>query len=360
MRHITKNMASKTEENLHCLDEFKCYFNSRKMQSVVDIFATALQTIDNIPNLDEEKEEVATCVAKVRTAVHTSFIHGRSYVMKAHSLAEFICEEKEEVIKLIEENNADEFKDFLEEVLDKSQGCQKDIKALLQYINETQKPAIAKEQQKVQAKHRDATVFTVVGGGGAAIGAAGAIVGIGGITTAGALVGGAAGIGGIAVLEAVVTGVGLGAIVSVAATGPVGAGILAAGGLAIAIAGLAMALKGAHSWYKNSQLKKYCENALKAIEEMTSCLDQFSTELTIVAETLRLAIDHHIEDTTHDQDKLKKLSAGQRFVKRGLKSKINAMADETKCLKEYCQVLKDAPNLKTFAKLCKEKKATSS
>ena len=102
-----------------------------------------------------EDEDVATAIIQVHEAVATAFVHARSYMAKCYGVAEYICDQ-ENVVKAVEEGNVKEFKDFIEEVLDKSRQCQKDISTLLDFI-ENEKQRIIEEEKKAKAKKEGKT-----------------------------------------------------------------------------------------------------------------------------------------------------------------------------------------------------------
>ena len=139
--------------------------------------------IDEAENKDED---VATTIIQVHEAVDTAFVHARSYITKCYEVGDYICDEVEKVVKAIEEGNVEGFKDFLEEVLAKSESCQKDITTLLDFI-EKEKEKIIEEKKKAKTKKDEAAASDrnksiakgVAGGGLVAAG--------GGVIAAGAL-----------------------------------------------------------------------------------------------------------------------------------------------------------------------------
>ena len=88
---------------------------------------------------DKEEGEAAAAVFNEKLAVDTIFYHARVYVTKCHALAKYISEKKKQIVWSVEECNIRRFKDFLNEILIKSQNCQKELQSLIKCIEEEKK-----------------------------------------------------------------------------------------------------------------------------------------------------------------------------------------------------------------------------
>ena len=84
-------------------------------KAVVAKVGQILAEINEIPKLDEKNcywPKVADAVGWVKNNVETAFIYARSYIIKCHELADYVCEEKKYTVKAVEERNVKEFKKF--------------------------------------------------------------------------------------------------------------------------------------------------------------------------------------------------------------------------------------------------------
>lgn len=297
-----------------CSDALELFsgFVTEEMEKVVmSKFSQLLARINEIPHLKEgdfQDQDVEVAVSKVKASVTTTFIHARSYVAKCSELAVYICDEEEYTIKAVEEGNADEFKDYLEEVLYKSKCCQKDIRTLIDFIEFNDKQLISTQEDVVKEKSSQASTNAMYAAGGAALSS-----GIG-----------AAGIGMVVLAAALPTAVGLG----------------------VAILGLHGALKGCDAYIHHQQIVHCCTKALDTIHELKESLEAIEERLERVNTSLKAAIDENIEDI--DGRKLDKLSEGSQSVKHSLIQKVKVMAKGTRNLVEYCRPLKDAETLEDF------------
>ena len=155
-----------------------------KVEEVPKEYLKLVEVQDAKTLIDEAKskdEDVATAIIQVNKAVHIAFVHARSYIIKCYEVADYICNEEENVVKAIEEGNLEEFKDFLEKVSDKSKNSQKDITILLDFI-ENEKQKIIDEEKKAKRKEdeaaasdRNKTIAKGVAGGGLALAGGGVI-----------------------------------------------------------------------------------------------------------------------------------------------------------------------------------------
>ena len=112
----------------------------QKAKSVPDEVQKILTTLNMIPEFKNQKstqnKEVETVVYCFKLVVEGIFSLAQSYVTKCHKLADYICEEEPHTIKVINEGNVKEFKEFLDEVLSYSDSCQKTCKLkILCFLN---------------------------------------------------------------------------------------------------------------------------------------------------------------------------------------------------------------------------------
>ena len=264
--------------------------------------------IDEAENKDED---VATAINQVHEAVDTAFVHARSYITKCYEVADYICDEVETVVKAIEEGNVKEFKDFLEEVLDKSRKCQKDITTLLHFIEE-EKEKIIEEEKKAKTKKdeaaandRNKSIAKGVAGGGLV--AAGS-----GVIAAGALLFGPQ------------------AIVTVPAL------------LGVGLFGAAAATIYSVMW--GSSLYQFYGKAIKAFEDLRKALPKIENALKKVNEQLKLGIKNNLSE-------MKRKSGIKDFINRSIIKKLGTVKVQSEHLKEYCGPLKDAKDLEDFKKI---------
>lgn len=352
-------------EALGCVTEF---FSPEKTKEVMGIFSKALAVIEQMPvlsnNTDAKTQQVYTAACNVRDAVTTTFAQARAYIVKCYGLAEFICDEKEYTIESIQEGRAGDFKDFLEEVLDKSQCCQKDINQLMDSINQTQQPMIEEEKAKVVDIQKVASnqemygrlmaalgLFGAVGGGGGALGAG--VLGIGGITFLEFVVTGAVGVA-LAVGAEAAAGVGVAGLAATAFLATPGTAVIGIPvGLAVAVTGFIVLAKGYKLAKDSKELIAYCESALKAILELQECLIKMNDNLKRVNKELRSAIDFHLQDV--DDSKLLKIALKKGQIQRSMIKKIETVVRQCGHIKEYCLPLRDADTLKEFMENTKSK-----
>ena len=135
-----------------------------KQSSAIDGCVNQLDTLVNtvtetIPAMSTELSKLLSDL-KEKPSMSTAFVHARSYITKCHELADYVCDEEQYTIKAIEEENVEEFKDYLEEVLSKSKGCHKDLQTLLEFIereerqfNEKENPLTRKEFIEREQRH---------------------------------------------------------------------------------------------------------------------------------------------------------------------------------------------------------------
>ena len=142
---ITREGEQMPSKSASCPDPFDFLTDASKaiakVEEVPKEFLKLVEVIEDAKTLiDEAKskdEDVATAIIQANKAVDTAFVHARSYITKCYEVADYICDEEENVVKAIEEVNVEGFKIFLEEVFDKSKECQKDITTLLEFMKRT-------------------------------------------------------------------------------------------------------------------------------------------------------------------------------------------------------------------------------
>ena len=291
-----------------------------KVEEVPKIFIKLVGVVQDLKkSVDEAEskdEDVATAIIQANEAVDIAFVHARSYITRCYEVADYICDEEENVIKAIEEGNVEEFKSFLEEVLDKSKKCQKDVTILLDFI-EKEKQKTIEEEKKAKAKEdeaaatdRNKTIAKGVTGGGLALAG-------GGVIAAGALL------------------IGPQAIVTVPTL--LGVGLLGAAAGAI------------YSAVWGSSLYQFYEKAIKAFEEFREVLAKIENALKKVNERLKLEIDNNLVDW-------KGRSGIKDFIKRSIIKKMRTVKFQSEDIKEYCGPLKNAKDLEDFKKKYKATK----
>ena len=118
---------------------------------------TKLGTIMDHPVFNDKSKEEPVAIQQLKEALQVTVVHLCSYITKYYELADYICDEEENVLKTVEEGNMEDFKDFVEEVLSKSKGCQDDLNRLLEDLE-------TKETPPVTSSSTNSHVGTVVGG----------------------------------------------------------------------------------------------------------------------------------------------------------------------------------------------------
>lgn len=309
-------------------------------EQVAKHLSTALQSIQDVSQFQDTEggphdQSVVEAIQKVHEAVHVSFIFARAFIGKAHSLAKYICSEEPYTIKAIEEGDAKGFKDYLEEVLDKSNGCRKDLKALIDFIDNDRMKEIDEQKEQVEERMEiasiDATSAKIHTGVGVVAAAGGTAVALGGT-----------GVGAAGAIAVQVGGAKM-AAVGVAFIAPGGVAVI---GLTVAIAGLIYAAKSYTSYKKHKEMVAYCEKAIAVIEEMKAGLQEIEKLLKDVNSALKAEIEHRYEDVSDRQ--LEKLGRQSGPVIRSLKGKVQEVTEGANHLMEYCQPLKEADNLQEF------------
>lgn len=292
-------------------------FNRPEIVNNLDVCGRILKTVQDIPDIAREKAEIKRSVDNVRTAANTTFLHVRSYVKKSYSLAEFIIDTKDTVIAEIEAKKAEGLEDFLTQILDISESCQKDINNLLKDINE-KKQITDEEERKVEEKHKEASDKA---NRGKLVGAMGGVAAVGGVVAAIA-------VGGV---------------------------FVGGGGLFVAIMGVIVAIKGSEYYEANRELQEYCQKALDSIRETRTCLEEFEKGLKHVTHLLKVGIDNKkIKEHKDDRNTFKKISDGNEIFIRKMKGNIILIADQAQDLKTPMEKLKDTDSVEGFAEKCAE------
>lgn len=238
------------------------------------------------------------------SAIKTAFIHVRSFIIKCHELAEYICSEEKYLVNAIAENNNEELQDFLKEVFAKSQSCQKDVKVCKDYINNV-KPSIVEEEQK---RKLDASKRAEVGA---------SVAVVGGLTASAGISAAFIGLQGIVFL-------------------PVG--------LAVASVGLVTAMKG-RSVYSNNKKKEQTSNeVLEAFDGIEGSLETIDETLDKANKEFKLATGLEMDTPNYSS-----LSAP---ATSSLMEAINEMTTQSDNLRNYCQLLKDEERFEDFILLC--------
>ena len=284
-------------------------------KAVVAKVGQTLAEINEIPELDEgdvPDKEVADAVTQVKENVKTTFIHARSYIMKCHELADYVCEEERYTMKAVEEGNVEEFKNFFEEVLSKSTCCQKDLRTLIEYIETEEKPFIDKQERKIEHRQNHAKMKAATGAGIAVVGGSIAVAGAG------------VAVAGLAGPQAVI-------VVPV--------------GLGVALLSLYATVKGGELYTTNKKIELYCEKAIKAIKEMTKNLELIEESLKTVSLQLQRVIDDNLEVL---KDELSRDSGSSKHI---IVLKIKNITSQTKHVKDYCEPLVRAKSLEEFVKI---------
>lgn len=80
-------------------------------------------------------QKLTKAVQEAQIAVDSSFIIAKDYVTKVNLLAKYICDEKQYTIIAIKEGNAEEFKEYHEEVFDRSKRCQSNFQTSITFID---------------------------------------------------------------------------------------------------------------------------------------------------------------------------------------------------------------------------------
>ena len=288
-----------------------------------------LSEIDTEHVHDKEEGEVAAAVFNEKLAVDTIFYHARVYVTKCHALAKYIFEEIKQIVWSVEECNIRRFKDFLKEILIKSQNCQKELQSLIKCIEEEEKQ-LKKELDIVKCNKKSAQTKAGLSWD----------LGIGG----GILTGlGFAGAGGVFLFaslgpQALIT-------IPVAAVVMGGASIFAAGGGA-AITG---ATVGGIFLSRFMKKIKFYEQIADELNEMNTILISIEKDSQCVNEQLKLAIDNNLEDL-QEEEKMNKLSAGKENVKRSILKTLDTLTQQADVIKEHCCPLMKATRLEEFLK----------
>lgn len=134
------------------------YTMERKMSISTELAALSTQ-ITSFPHFESVQDpELAVAVIEAKAAAENVFIFARSYINKVHSVAKYICDEKDYTIKAVEEGNAKELEEYFSVVRSQLNEC----KEYYDDLQETSKAADVsarvertlrlKEDEAVQAK----------------------------------------------------------------------------------------------------------------------------------------------------------------------------------------------------------------
>ena len=306
----------------------------QKAKSVPDEVQKLLTTLNMIPEFKNQKsiqdKEVETVVYCFKLVVEGIFSLAQSYVTKCHKLADYICEEEPHTIKVINEGNVKEFKEFLDEVLSYSDSCQKELKALLQFM-EAEKKQLIDKKQSVQNKESKAKNKARLAGG----------VGIGGGITLGGVLASA----GTMTLITFASSIGPQAPITIpfglAVT--LGASLLAAAG-GTAITGTAV---GGVLVSRYVTEMDFYKKILEAFKETHDNLTVIQVSLENINEQLKLGIDNNLLGMQGEQ-KMNKLKSGSEFVKSSILKSLRTLIKQTETLEEYCRPLMDASDSEEF------------
>lgn len=231
------------------------------------------------------------------------FVYMRAYYGKAHSLAEYISGEESYAIKSLEEDNIEEFHDFLSEVLLKSEVCQKDLRDLALFI-EKERPSLLQQDSKVQERVKGAGILKKAGYGAAIVG-----VGLCGC----GLIGGLAGIEEVASFILIVIG------------------------LAFTSAGVFAIVKGSSALSINQDVIEAFDKTALAIEQLRLFVKKNENKLDGASRRLRSTMNFKISQ-----------SQIGRPAKNSIIQSIREMAEHARGLKEYCQPFIEADTLEHF------------
>ena len=284
-------------------------------KAVVAKVGQTLTQINEIPELNEgtvSDQKVSDAVTQVKENVKTTFIHARSYIIKCHELADYVCEEERYTIKAVEEGNVEEFKNFFEEVLSKSMSCRKDLRTLIEYIETEENSCIGKQESKIEHRQKDVNMIIAAGAGIAVVG------------------------GGTTVASAGVAMAGL--------AGPQAVFVVPVG-LGVALVSLYATVKGSVLYTTNKQIELYCEKAIRSIKEMTKNLELIEDSFKTVSLQLQHAIDGNLEMLKDE------LSRKSRSSKHIIVLKIKSITSQTKHVKDYCEPLVRTKSLEEFVKV---------
>lgn len=96
-------------------------------------------------------------------SIDSVFVHSRSFIVKCHSLGEYISDEVKYMSTAFEENDMESYVDFLKEVSSKILSCQKDFAVLTKSLKSDVKPQLlAQEEKRHSEASKKANVGTVV------------------------------------------------------------------------------------------------------------------------------------------------------------------------------------------------------
>lgn len=118
------------------------------IEAAMDASLTALSNLlDTITRISKEASiELGKGTHQI-TAVHL-----RAYYGKVYFLAKYICDEEKYSIQAVEEGNAEDFQDFIGEVVDKAESCKKDLEVLIEYL-ETERQTTPLQQHREERKY---------------------------------------------------------------------------------------------------------------------------------------------------------------------------------------------------------------
>lgn len=296
------------------IEMFSGFLNEEMEKTLMSKFSQLMSKVTEITS-DEKSthldKDVEAIVNSVETSVTNTFVLARCYVAKCNELAEYIVSEEPCTISAIESCNSEELGDYLGEVLDKSRGCQKDIRALIETINVHDKTLIAEQESAIENKKSQANKKAYLAAGGGAI----------------AIVLAAAGPAGVILFPAIPAAIGLG----------------------VAILGLTLAIKACDAYIEYQGIIQCCIEALEVIRDLKTCLIEMEERLEHINLQLKEAIDDRVGDV--DDKKLNKLSKGSRPVIHSLIRAVKGMSVGAKKLQLHCQPLIDAKTLEEFMKL---------
>ena len=296
-------------------------------QSFAPGLAKILRTIQEIPefnNVDICDKQVSDALSRVKKAANLSFIYGRAYIGKVSSLAEYICTQESNVIKVVESENIVELGDYFEEVLSMSVSCQKDIKGLLEIIEEEN--VYIGEQEKAISDKKDSASIE------------------------------AESFRKKAVLETAITAIGasavsIGKVVGIASIGtPVGmivGGSLVLVGMISALTSYMYAIKSSNEWQHRIDIVESCKKAIATIKSFKEALLTVKLEL----EKVNAGLEAEIKAVFKADDvkcQMERVKAGMRHAKFHLIMLIKSSSEGTKRLQKYCQPLKNSESLETF------------
>ena len=229
-------------------------------------------------------------ILKQKPALSTAFVHARSYITKCHELADYICDEEQYTIKVIEEGNVEEFKDYLEEVLSKSKGCHKDLQTLLEFIEREERHINDVEEHRAAKNLKCKNIAIGVG--------AGTVTGLAG--------GGGFGL---------VTGIGVSIL---------------AGGICGAVIGGAVAMLINHYQKKQDEITEILQNMRLHIYHIEGRFVEVNTRFK--SSTVDYLVGKQIQGSSRPN--------GTQVTHK--------VIPEARKIKDYCQQLKDAATLDDF------------